>query len=192
MTIQSLVKELSSIGEGLSSLSKEIDNIVDESIRDSFDDVERDLDIDFFHCVDKFYREYAPIYYNRTYSLYEGYRFYRGGNGLSLNWETNGALIPDSHRASPEYIFHLTYELGQHGGSAGNGLWRNAIWDKEINQLISWEYGDSAKKSIPIDFRINQAFTKYKNSKKLQKYFDSYFYSNFYKRIAKYGLSKWF
>lgn len=192
MTIQSFAKELLNIGEGLSSILKEIDSITDDSIRNAFDDVERDLDVEFSHCVDKFYREYDPEYYDRTYALYEGYKFDRGTNGLSLNWETSGTLIPDSHRASPEYIFNLTYKLGQHGGSIKKGLWRTAIWDKDTKRLTSWEWGDPTKKGMPIDFRINQSFIKYKKGKKLQSYFESYFCNNFYQRINKYGLSKWF
>lgn len=190
--MKALAKEYYKLANKFNNLAKELKTLGDNSIRETFDEVERDLDVEFYHCVDKFYKEYTPIFYDRTYSLYEGYKFDRGNDGLSLNWETNENLIPDTHRASPEYVFHLTYELGQHGGSASNGLLRRGIWVREINRLIFWEWGDPAKKGMPINFRIQQSFMKYKKSKKIQKYFDYFLIKNFNNIVKKNDLSTWF
>lgn len=190
--MKSLAEEYYTLANNFNNLAKELKGLQNHAIRETFDDVERDLDIEFYHCVDKFYREYTPKYYDRTYALYEGYRFDRGNDGLSLNWETNEALIPDSHRASPGYIFHLAYELGQHGGSAKNGLLRRGVWDNEEKRFIGFEWGDPAKKRMSIDFRINKSFLEYKKSKKMQKYFDYHVENIFYKMVDKHKLSIWF
>lgn len=189
--MKALAKEYYNLANKFNNLAKELKTLGDDSIRDTFDDVERDLDIEFYHCVDKFYKEYTPRFYDRTYSLYEGYKFDRGNDGLSLNWETNENLIPDTHRAAPEYIFALTFEHGQHGGSIKNGLLRSGLKDAEGN-IYNWMWGAPAKKGMPINFRIQQSFMKYKKSNKMQMYFDHYISTNFNKMVKKHGLDMWF
>ena len=178
MGIKKEASNITDIGQKFISFGKELENILDDSIRDSLDRVEEDLDMQFSRCVDAFYNEYTPTSYDRTYSLYEGWKFNRGKNGLKLYWETSGSLIPDTHRASPQYIFDLTYEYGQHGGNIGTGL------------IIGASY--TAVKGSPINDRIMRVFDTYKKSNQLQLYFNHYSGVNFKRKIKEYGLDNLF
>lgn len=173
-----MAQSIRQIANNLKLFAGELKDTVDDVIRDTFEDVAYDLDLEFSHCVDAFYEEYSPVYYRRTYALYEGYKIDRGNNGLSINWETDGSLIPDWHRESPQYIFDLTYIKGQHGGGINNGLYRNGF--------EGW--GDPAEPGVPIDKRIMESFNTYKKSKKMQKYFDHYFDVKISNLKHKYGL----
>jgi hypothetical protein len=142
------------------------------------DSVEEDLDIIFFYCVDEFYNEYSPVSYRRTDALYEGYKFTRGNNGLSFEFETSPSFIPNYHRASPAYIYDLTYLHGYHGGHI-NGGDTEAFSNLSIPAMIG----------EPIDDRIENKFKEYRDSKKFQSYFDQNFIANVHEAIAKYGLA---
>lgn len=176
--MEASINQLLDLANRLKGLQKELPKLTDSSIRSTFDSVQEDLSLEFSRCVDDFYNEYDPEYYRRTYALYEGYEFDRGSDGLLINWRTDASLIPDWHRASPKYIYDLTYLKGQHGGGINNELYRNGIagWGKPV--IIG----------VPIDIRIGKSFEQYKKSKKMQSYFDYYFDTNFNNCIRKLGL----
>jgi hypothetical protein len=171
------------------------DDIINESIENTFDIVYYDLDEKFASCIDKFYKSYNPEYYDRTYSLYKGYKIKRSKLGIS--WEWDAKYLPDGwHRADKEYIFDLTFMKGYHGGatkiapekvdkwgehpSPGNPYYRTG---KFFN-----EWGSLASTTIPIDLRLNKVITDYKKDKILQKNFDHEWPPVFYKYYKNSGI----
>ena len=103
---------------------------------------------------------------------------------MSLNWETDASLIPDWHRASPKYIYDLTYIHGQHGGNIDTGM----ISFGREDEGACWD----AYLGIPIEKRIMDSFNNYRSSKKMQIIFDFNCDNRINDLIKKYGLGSLF
>lgn len=174
------IKEIKELASKLNSFKRELKPAVNNAIKDTFEETKYDLDLEFSHCVDDFYNEYDPMSYRRTDALYEGYKVDTGKRGMLIKWETNASLIPNWHRASPSYIYKLTYKHGYHGGHLPGS-------EESYSQLsIPAMIGE------PIDKRIKDAFNAYKDSGKLQTNFDYYLDFRINSLIAKYGLENLF
>lgn len=171
------VQNIRELASKLRAFKNELKPTVNEAIKDTFEETKYDLDLEFSHCVDDFYNEYTPTFYQRTDALYEGYQISTGKRGMSISWKTSANLIPDWHRVSPSYIYKLAYLKGYHGGHLDGDS------EESYSQLSI-----PAMVGTPIDVRIKDAFEAYKASGKLQTNFDFYLDTRLNDLIAKYGL----
>lgn len=116
----------------------QIDKVVDKAIKEIkrrvktvIDDIGYDIaekiQIQWDNCVDAFYNDYDPLYYDRTYSTYlasdgedgvsEKYSIEETDSGFII---TAGITVDDSRLGEPyndktPYVFQRTWEMGIHG-----------------------------------------------------------------------------
>lgn len=77
-----------------------------------------DLDKIFKTNIDDYY-DFKKKYYKRTKALYKTYKIQ--GAGGSIEAFADASLMPDTHRASPEYIYDYMFSQGYHGGAISGG-----------------------------------------------------------------------
>ena len=74
-------------------------------------------------AIDKFYEDYEPHFYSRTYDLYNTYRIKVDENEWSIDFDSS--WMENWHRVDaqdPEYIFENSFIHGWHGGAiSGEG-----------------------------------------------------------------------
>lgn len=64
--------------------------------------------------IDKFYEDYEPHFYERTWELYNAYKVTVTEDSWSVDF--NPEWIGDTHRVDPEFIFENSFIQGWHGG----------------------------------------------------------------------------
>lgn len=84
------------------------------------------------NAISKFYSDYDPLYYNRTYSSYEGSsgsknlfspeNIFENGNGWTAKISIDSSYIPGNpYRADKDWVFERTFWKGIHGINTKHG-----------------------------------------------------------------------
>lgn len=114
-----LKRELVNFKEALVEFSDACEKEIPEAIaKESSIAIYEDLAEIFDACITKYYADYTPKYYSRTYSLYKVYKLQI--RGTWIRWEFNSDFIPKIHRVDavdPEYIYNWMFVKGYHGGA---------------------------------------------------------------------------
>lgn len=119
--IKQIKKELSEFRDALTEIYDACDKEIPEAIaKESALAIYEDVAEIFDACIAKYYADYTPRYYSRTYSLYKVYRLQIKGSWI--RWEFSPNFIPKVHRVDnvdPDYIYNWMFEKGYHGGAVG-------------------------------------------------------------------------
>lgn len=117
----------SSLDKAVDKAIKEIKKRIGSVVDDIGYDIAEQIQIKWDNCVDAFYNDWNPIYYDRTYSTYMASD---GEDGVSNNYSvketdsgfeiTAGINIDSSRLGTPykdptDYVFQRTWEEGIHG-----------------------------------------------------------------------------
>lgn len=116
----------------------QIDRLVKQAIKDIksrvmsvADDIGNDIaeaiQVKFDHCVDAFYNDFDPVYYDRTFNTYSAsngengvsslYEVHDNGTGVSITAGINidSSRLGDFYKDGVDYVFPRTWEQGIHG-----------------------------------------------------------------------------
>lgn len=85
---------------------------------------------------DKFYGDYAPIFYNRNYDLRNTFEFYMS-HELDFDFKLGAEFMKSSHKASNEWIYENSFVLGWHGGAPKDGS-EARYWRKPHPYYYRW------------------------------------------------------
>lgn len=119
--LKNLKNELISFKEALVEFSNACEKEIPEAIaKEAALAIYEDLAELFDACIAKYYADYTPYYYSRTYSLYKVYKLQI--KGTWVRWEFSPDFIPKVHRVDtidPNYIYNWMFVKGYHGGAVG-------------------------------------------------------------------------
>lgn len=121
----------------LDGLSKMFDDAVEEMAQEVLFRIENIYET----AIDRFYADYNPLYYNRTYSTYlasSGYdnlfspqNIHGSGNQWTAGITVGPANIPGKpYRADTDWVFDRTFNKGIHGIRAGKAFGKS--FDKKF------------------------------------------------------------
>lgn len=93
----------------------DLDKIPIEVAKEMADAVYEDINYIFETCIDKYYADYSPKFYKRTYAIKDIYKIKK--SGTCIEWDVGADVMPSTHRVSNKYINDYMFELGFHGGA---------------------------------------------------------------------------
>lgn len=119
--LKELTNKLTDFSDALTEFYKACEKEIPEAIaKEAAVAIYEDISEIFDACIAKYYSDYTPRYYSRTYSLYKVYKLQIKGSWI--RWEFNPNFIPKVHRVDsidPDYIYNWMFEKGYHGGAVG-------------------------------------------------------------------------
>lgn len=120
--------------------TKKLEKILDEATEETVREILWKIENIFETAIDKFYADYNPLYYNRTYSTYlasSGYEdlfssknIINHGDFWEAGIEVGAPNIPyEPYRAKSgkNWVFPRTYEKGIHGLNSGHYFGKKKI-----------------------------------------------------------------
>jgi hypothetical protein len=110
---------------------KKIEKIFDDAIEETGQEILWEIENIYETAIDKFYGDYTPLYYNRTFSTYlasSGYDtlyspinlYQQGDSYIAGIFVSSGNIQGNPYRASKDWVFDRTFIKGIHGIKAGN------------------------------------------------------------------------
>lgn len=130
----------------------EIQAAIERAIDAGIDELGYRLEIAYGQCIDKFYSNYEPHYYDRTYSLYSGSNtwdnplknkkkigknryyiaIYVGAENVIPNINSNNLPYDDiSYRDGVDFVFDRSFEQGIHGMTPEEAKRAGLSWHKK-------------------------------------------------------------
>lgn len=110
---------------------KGLETLFDDAVKELAEEVLFQIEAEYESNIDRFYNDYNPLYYDRTYSTYSGssggYSLYSPenfksiGDGYMVGINIDSSNIPGSpYRADKDWVFKRTYLKGIHGINVEN------------------------------------------------------------------------
>lgn len=141
------------VDKAVDNAIEKIKRMVVEIAPDIAYDIAEKIQIQYDNCIDLFYNDFDPVYYDRTNSTYKASYGEDGVSDLFVAQETDtgvlieaGIIVDSSLLGSPykdptDYVFTRTWEYGIHGTLAmGVGPVPKQIMDKWFDQFKNGEY----------------------------------------------------
>ena len=130
--------------EVLENLYNNWDNIKKEAKLLSQKKIYKDLDDICRRSIDTYYGSFTPNSYDRTESFYKTYRIIMDKDDFVI--QLGAEIMPDTHRASTEYIYDLMFKEGWHGGGLNYEVGVSTpYWRTPARYFTKW--GDRAPKT---------------------------------------------
>lgn len=110
---------------------KGLEVLFNDAIKEFAEEVLFQIESEYESNIDRFYNDYNPLYYDRTYSTYMGssggYSLYspqnfspiEGGYSVGINVDSSN-IVGNPYRANKDWVFRRTYIKGIHGINAEN------------------------------------------------------------------------
>ena len=111
-------------------LEKRAKKIADKILTEMTYNIAFEIESAYERIINKFYEDYKPLYYQRTYSTYSASDIYgdifRGvkstSNGYQIGISVSSSYIDgDPYEMNKEDVFHRTFVEGVHGFSSDDG-----------------------------------------------------------------------
>lgn len=118
-----VIRQIQKFVADLREFVNDLDKIPIEIAKEMADAVYEDINYIFETCIDKYYADYSPKFYKRTYAIKDIYKIKK--SGTCIEWDVGADLMPSTHRVSNKYINTYMFEFGFHGGAKSDkGLFR--------------------------------------------------------------------
>ena len=99
----------------VNKIKKLIKNIAHDAAEYICDYQEYDYKNIMDDIIKNYYSSYKPMYYRRSYSLYNAYKIFNTGKSVDIYFGPD--FMGNQHRVSDEYIYRWMFEKGYHGGA---------------------------------------------------------------------------
>lgn len=166
----------------LQDFRKDIEKRYMSAIEHLAEEVSFQIESAYETVIEKFYDDYSPVSYNRTYSTYlasDGYddpfSYTQSGNVYTAGIQVSSDFIQGKpYRADTDWVFNRTFERGIHGfnkkdmdtynvGKYGNNIWRVKHRPKNMRpapkKLMDREFKRITKKGN-MDKLFNEQLSK--------------------------------
>ena len=110
LDLKRLRKSVQQTRTAMDNMKKENDKLTEKFIRKA----KENLKYIATTAIDKFYEDYEPHFYERTWELYNTYKITVTEDDWSIDFDSS--WMGDTHRAEPEFIFENSFIRGWHGG----------------------------------------------------------------------------
>lgn len=143
-------------------INKKAKKIANKILSEMTYDIAYEIESAYERIIDGFYKDYTPLYYERTYSTYLGSNVYndiskgiqKTSSGYKIGISVSSDYIEgDPYLADKDYVFHRSFVEGIHGFT------ENDPWGK-INMRIPPKTSPTPKEQMDQWF---QEFKKDKN-----------------------------
>lgn len=109
--------------QGLNSMLRDIEKKYNIALKELAEEITYQIENSYETVIDKFYEDYSPRYYDRTYSTYIGsdhyddmFNFQQLGDTYLAGINVSSSNIPGSpYRADTDWVFDRTFYGGIHG-----------------------------------------------------------------------------
>lgn len=110
---------------------KDLEKLYNDAVEEMAEEVLFQIESEYESNIDRFYNDYSPLYYDRTYSTYMGssggnslfspqnFKIVDNGYVVGINVDPSN-IIGNPYHADKDWVFKRTYLKGIHGINAEN------------------------------------------------------------------------
>lgn len=165
--------------QGLDSIRKDIEKKYNIALKELAEEMSYQIESAYETVIDKFYDDYSPKYYDRSYSTYIGsdhfndmFNYQQLGDTYLAGINVSGSNIPGSpYRADTDWVFDRTFYKGIHGINREDKIRMNKTrgrgYEKELIKITTAKNMHPAPKAL-----MDKEFKKITRKSNMDKLFN--------------------
>lgn len=99
----------------INSIINRANNALKDAYKEALPKIEKNVKKQWKSAINEFYNSYNPIYYSRSYSLYNLLSTRITSDNIYISTDSNN--LNGSYRVDDDYIYDIIYKEGWHGGA---------------------------------------------------------------------------